>query len=121
MARLKKLILRVRGIFPSALPKGLSDFNIFAEDIFNTYDFPNHPSYRHAIATMIMHLHPLCHKKSKAFFARGIRKSQANEVAFEVLRILRDEEKKTAKMAETKIQEELPPVYGDNLSGKESN
>lgn len=48
------------------------------------------PSYRHAIASMILHLDTLITHKPKRFFAKAIRKSMANQVAFEKIQLLKD-------------------------------
>lgn len=82
------------GLFPTKLPKGLEEFEVFAKDIFDLYDIPDFPSYRQAIATMVMHMPPTTHRKSKHHFMRAIRKAQANQVCYEVIQQIREEEKK---------------------------
>lgn len=118
---LKNLIQRLRGQFPTSLPRGMTELESFVTDIFSTYGFADSPHYRHAIATMILHLDTLCDKKSKAYFARAVRKSQANEVAFEMLQQLKEQEEK--KKAELKALEELPPTIetGEQMDGRDPN
>lgn len=81
----KKIYRKVLGLFPRKLPRGVSEFDAFARAVFGAYDVPNGPSYEQAIASMIMHLGPLVTSKSPYFFARSIRKSQANQVSFEII------------------------------------
>lgn len=83
----------IRGLFPSALPSKDSDFDQFCSSIFKTYSLPDMPSYRHAIATMIMHLSPTVAFKSKIYFALSIRKAIANEIAYGKIREIRESEK----------------------------
>lgn len=89
----KSLIHKVRGLFPSQLPTGVDDFNAYILSILDIYSIPHEKSYFSAIATMIMHLPPTCHKKSKFYFAKSIRKAQSNQVAYEIIMRNREEQK----------------------------
>ncbi len=85
LTRVKKQASRARGHFPSPLPVGMAEFDSFANSIFDAYNLPNMPSYRHAIATMIMHLPPTQSRVPKKYFAASIKKAQSNEVAYQVI------------------------------------
>lgn len=102
---LKKLFSQLRGYFPSALPKGAKEFDVFIESILETYNLPDMPSYRHAVASMIMHLGPQTSTKSKIFFARSIRKAMSNQVAYEKIQELKDAEIAKAKQEQLKADE----------------
>jgi len=79
------------------LPVGLSEFNAFCETIFTKYSLPDMPSYRNAVATMIMHLPQTEDKAALSFFAKSIRKAMANQVAYEVIQQIREDEKAKEK------------------------
>ena len=64
------------------LPRTLHEFEGFADYLIALYDFPPGDSYKHAIATMIMHLDPLQTTATFDYFARSIIKSICNDVAF---------------------------------------
>jgi len=72
-----------RGLFPSALPTGLTEFNTWAESIAATYRLPtsNMDSVKFTLATMIMHLGPNAAYRSKYHFVLAIRASAAKQVA----------------------------------------
>jgi hypothetical protein len=83
ISKLKSFLKRLRSYLPSALPKGSEEFEAFSSSIISTFGIPDLPSYRHAIATMIMHLDPTVSRKPKVYFARSIQKAMANEVAYQ--------------------------------------
>lgn len=102
LRKVKKLFWRVRGYFPKKLPKGEEGFNRFCHFIYDTYDIPELPSYRHAIATMIMHIPPQTAKASPWFFARSIYKAQANEIAFQVIQEVNKQDREKEKVTSIK-------------------
>ena len=101
---------RFAALFPSKLPtKGAAELDVFCASIFDLYGIPDMPSYRHAIATMIMHLGPQADRKSKSFFARSVKKAMANQIAYELIDHLRKEEKKSQQLASQKEPLALEP------------
>ena len=67
---IKKLFFYVLGFIPQPLPtKGITELDQWSERIFTTYDLPDMPSYRQAIASMIMHLGNTTHYKAPYYFA----------------------------------------------------
>ena len=102
MQKLKRLFRLFLGLFPSALPIGAKELNEFTANIFGLYIIPDLPSYRLAIATMMMHLGPQEAFKSKFWFYRSIRAAQAKEVAYQLVaddREARNLEERKAKQA----------------------
>jgi hypothetical protein len=97
MGKLKRLALLIRYQFPSKLPVGVTEFDHFVSSIISVYKLPDFPSYRHAVAAAIMHLGPQETSKPKVFFAKSLKKSMANQVAFEMIQKIKDEEKKKAE------------------------
>jgi hypothetical protein len=92
----EKFLAKVMGRLPNALPKGMWEFDNFAQQIFYTYDLPDLPSYRQAIATMIMHLPPQTDRVPLVYFAKSLRKSMANQIAYETIQQIKEAEKSTA-------------------------
>lgn len=92
MIKLDKIRQKVAGFVPTALPVGKEEFNKFCASIFYTYDLPALPSYKHAIASMIMHLGPTKAKATKRFFALSVKKAMSNQVAYEIIQDLKNEE-----------------------------
>lgn len=74
----------------------------FMLDIFETYRLPDMPSYRQAIASLIMHLGPTTSKMSRKYFAISVKKAMANQVAYEVIDAIRAADKKAAEEKATK-------------------
>jgi CRISPR/Cas system CMR-associated protein Cmr5 small subunit len=91
-AFLLKLVYR---FIPSKIPTGVEELEKFSKDIIDLYKFPDFPSYHHAIATMIMHLGPLQNTVTRHYVARGIQKSMANQVAYQVIQNIKQKEKET--------------------------
>jgi hypothetical protein len=103
MQQLKKFSNKLLGFLPQPLPhKGLSDFDQYCDLIFETYDLPDLPSYRNAIASMIMHLGPSTAMKAPYFFAICVRKAMANQIAYEKIQLLKKEEAEYIEKTEFK-------------------
>lgn len=79
--------------FASPLPTTVWEFDRFCDSIFDAHGFPDNPSYRHAMASAIMHLGPVTDWKPKMFFAKSVKKAMANHAAYDKIRQLEAEEK----------------------------
>lgn len=86
-----------RSFFPSKLPTGLPEFDAFANSIIEIYGLPNFDSYRQLIATLIMHLPPMTHSKSKRYFYAAIKKSMSNETAYAKIQEYKESSKKKSE------------------------
>lgn len=80
---LSKLVRKVRGLFPSALPQGVTEFEEWAKSIASTYWLPtiNDRDIKFVLTSMIMRLGPLAAYKSKYYFVLALRASAAKQVA----------------------------------------
>jgi hypothetical protein len=109
MARVKEWIIEklelLGGLWPHRLPCGMTEFNAYCVSLFRIYGFPNNESFRQAIATMIMHLGPTVDRKAPYFFAKALRKTMANQVAYTAIEEIRSAKKNEAKS--------LPEVASD--------
>lgn len=105
MKLVQKWFYRLLFIFPRPLPcLGMTDFDRFCDDIFNVYDLPSLPSYRQAIASMVMHLSPTTAYKSPMYFAFAVKKAMANQLAYEKIQQLKKEE--AEYLAKTEFKED---------------
>lgn len=111
-AKLLKVVALARGFFPKKLPAGRKEFEAFITSICETYDFPDLPSYRQAVATIIMHFGPQTDHVAPRHFAKSIRKSQANQVAYEMIQELKEKAKSDAE----KIVEIKPGSTGPSVA-----
>lgn len=87
MSKFIKTVVRcwrqLRGLFPSALPVGLSEFNVWSQSIADTYVLPttNIDSIKFTLATSIMHLDATAARKPKYWFVLLVRASAAKQIA----------------------------------------
>lgn len=102
---IKRHKLKLKHLWPEKLPTTGNEMNALINDVIFAEGVPNDPTYHHAIATALMHLGPITHRKARRFFAKSVRKSIANQVAFEKIQALREE----AKALEEKIKLEATP------------
>jgi hypothetical protein len=93
-----KVLAKIEGLLPMRNPIGKPQFEQFCTDVFSTYDIPDLPSYRSALAAMVLQDKRLY--RSKHSFALAIRKAQANETAYQVMKEIREQEKTAAAPAQ---------------------
>lgn len=105
MGILKRLSLLIRYRFPSKLPTGMTEFEDFVQSILVAYKLPDLPSYKNAVATMIMHLSPQQSYAPKAYFAKGIRKSMANQIAYSKIQEYKKLEEEREKAEEKAVEQ----------------
>lgn len=112
MTILKKILCLVKGFFPMLLPSGGSEFEKFYSFVINTYNLPDLPSYKQAIATMIMHMPADQHKAAPRIFAKSVMKAMANQVAYDKIQEIREKEAKDEQEQmekdKAKVNEPLP-------------
>lgn len=112
MTKLKRAIYQLLAFFPTALPFGVHEFEVWASKIIFTYDLPDNDSSRWALATMILHSGATEATKPNRYFGRCARKGGANEVANYTMVTLKNkqkaaEEKRLADIAEQKRLDEV--------------
>jgi hypothetical protein len=100
--KLKKFLSFLLSFFPTTLPTGMAEFTAFCDSIIWTYDLPDLVSYRHAIASMVMHLGPTTISKPKRYFAISVKKAMANQIAYENIQLFK--EKKEATTTESHVE-----------------
>lgn len=89
---LKKKLLRLRHLFPSALPIYKEEWDPFLNKVFDLYELPDVPNYRHAVCSMIMHLQK--DTVTLRTLAASIRKAMTNQLAFHLIQQINEDEKR---------------------------
>lgn len=95
-----RVLCRFLARFPTPLPRGRAEFEKFCENIFTIYDLPDNLSYRHTLATMLMHVSPTQPNKPLKFFGDSLKRAQTQEVAFAMLEEYRSQAKREAEEKE---------------------
>lgn len=100
------IVDKIKARLPRALPRTKESFDAWFSELTRIYALPDKSDYKQAVATCIMHLDQLESHKSMHYFARAIRKSMANQIAYNVIDAIRREDKK--KLEEEKLAAALP-------------
>lgn len=94
-------------LFRVKLPVGVTALEKLSHDLMKVFNIPNLPSYHQAFAQMIMHHNPTSKDKyirpdliNMFHVKHGIHKAMANQVAYEVIQRIKDEEKAKADVKE---------------------
>src|SRR5271165_4231925 len=108
------------GVLPRALPIGAKAFDDYCTRVFRVWGFPDNPSYRNAIAKMILHFGPQTWRKAPYFFAISLRAGQAREVAWNFTEDARAEAKRQADEAKAAAQPkgEVTPTPESTLAAE---
>lgn len=102
---MKRFILRLLALLPTSLPKGVIEFETWANSIIELADMPNNDSMKFTLATMILHLDSTSAYKPKEFFIRSLKKAGSNQIAAQIMHDL-----KTKQQEEMKAQAAQPVV-----------
>lgn len=103
LQKLKRQVERVKALFPTALPNGMSEFHEWANSIISLYSFPDNDSLRWTLANMIMHAPSEAAYKSKHYFASRVKKAMANQVAAQVVQDLKQKQAEANATAATQV------------------
>lgn len=96
---LRRFALRVLGFFPLLLPVGAKEWDMYCQWVLFAYGYPDYPSYRHALASMIMHLDQTTIRVRPRNLAIQLKNGQMKQTAYQVIQDQRNEEKKRADAA----------------------
>lgn len=112
MRKLKYAWLWLRSFFPTELPKGLTAFNKWTDDIITLAGpaIPNNRSTRFAISTMALHDRGGKSAIPMRHYVQKLRRAATNEVAFQLLSQMKEEQDKATK----ERQEKLVGTSSDN-------
>lgn len=95
-AKIRLFFEKIKGRFEEPIPLGLTGMRAFSADVLRIYEIPDFPSYRHAIAAMIMHMGDASIMIRKKDVARKLKKAMANQIAYSIIENIRLEEKASA-------------------------
>lgn len=101
----RRFLTKARAFFPSALPLTPADHTAWASEILELGGFPDNSSFRHALATMVMHLPQLTTYKSKVWFVWNLKRSIANQTAYQVMTDIKEATKNEQSVQEREVQE----------------
>ncbi len=103
------LLKKLRALFPSRVPVGVSEFNAWAESFMELYQMPTQDldSTKFTLASIIMHLGPQAAFVSKHFFFVTIRAAAAKQVAGSVFYEIKQKQALAQKAAEAAAALEL--------------
>lgn len=99
MSKIRKLGRLVRGLLPSRLPLGMTEFEAWVADFEATYDLPttDKDSIRFALAAMIINLGPTTAYKSKYYFYLSICSGVSKQIAGSVFHEIKTRQQEALK------------------------
>lgn len=104
--KIKRIMNQIKGLIPTAVPVGMSEFQTWADSILDTYPLPaDSDSIKFSLATVIMHLGPTAAYRSKFYFFLVLRAGMAKQVAGAVFQDI-----KLKQMARLKAEQEATQV-----------
>lgn len=113
-AKLLRLATLLMSYLPSKLPETDPQHEAWARSIVELSGYPDNDSFRSALATMILHLPQGTFKASKQSFIKQIKRSVANQTAFNIMADikLRDKQRdrQQAEEANAKVVQEASQV-----------
>lgn len=124
----KRFFYKVLSFFPTLLPQGMNDFNIWADSIIFAYDLPDNASVRFALAVAVLHadnepkqlldfLLGAPARRSKRYFALKMLKGAANQVAGGVMEDLKTKQQELARKEQEAANKPTMSIVPDNSSG----
>lgn len=100
--KIKRLGRQIRGLFPTPIPVGMSEFNIWAQNIIDTYPLPTQDSdsVKFTLTSIIMHLGPSDAYKSSFYFYLRLKAGAAKQIAGAVFYDIKSKHDEARKLAE---------------------
>ncbi len=100
LLKIKRLTRQLAGLFPSAVPVGVQEFEEWASSIINTYPIPaDEDSIKFALATMVLHSGPTSAYVPKFKYFLMLRAGMAKQVAGAVFQDIKTKQQERAKLA----------------------
>lgn len=85
---------RLRALFPSKLPIGVTEFNAWADDIVELSGLPDNDSMRYTLAVVVLELPKTNAYRPKEFFIRALIKGACNQIVSQIMHDIRDRHSK---------------------------
>lgn len=100
---------------PSPLPKGVTEFHAWADEIIAIAGVPNNDSTKFGLAVSITHLGPTDARKPKQHFIDTLHKGAATQIAFHIMDELKAKQK-AAVEAELKALEATKEIVASDAA-----
>lgn len=84
--------------FPTPLPRGMTEFEVWCKDIIDVYQFPDNASVRFMLAAILLHLGQTEDSKAKRYFGKCGLAAASKEIAHAQMTQLKEAQQ--AKAAE---------------------
>ncbi len=91
--KLRTYLKRLGGTFLTRLPETEAEMHFFIGSVLELGGLPDNDSFRHAIATSILHLDSSKNSVKKLDIIRQLRRSITNQVAFSLIADIKAREK----------------------------
>lgn len=112
---IKRKVRLLRARYGSSLPKGVTEFHVWADDIIDLAGAPNNDSVKFMLASSIPHTGPQDARKPKMFYILTLQKAMANQVAYGVIQELKAQQEAKIKAEAENTAEKSPHVKPENL------
>lgn len=106
MKAIKRYFKRFLGLFPSRLPVGMIEHQVWVDEIIDLSGLPNNASTQFSVATMVLHAPAYKGYMSKEYFVRHLIKGAANQVAHYRMTELKEEQQRLAEAEKAKAEAE---------------
>ncbi len=95
MTKITNVFKKIRALFPSKLPVGMTEFEAWSDSIISLYDLATKDanSVKFTLSTIIMHLGPQTAYKSKFFFYLTLQTAAAKQIAGAAFTKIKEDEK----------------------------
>lgn len=105
-AKIFKTCRLIRGLFPQALPVGMSAFDTWANSLVSTYTLPTQDmtTIKFVLSTLIMRLGQTTAYKSNLYFVLAIKAGAAKQVAAAAFQDIKTKQEEQQKAAEVTAQ-----------------
>ena len=105
--RLSKLFIWLNSFIPEKLPQGMTQFGRWVDEISYLSGLPNNDKLRKVISQLIVSLPPQMAYVQKRFIVKTIQKAAANQVAFEVISLIDEQQKEKPKEINSGVGQEV--------------
>jgi len=113
-----KLINKLKSYLPTPLPKGLTEFNIWADNIIElSGKYADIDSMKWTLCNIVLSLPTTCNSKPKNHFVKVLHKAAANQVVSYAINEIKDNQK---RMAEEQAKKQEVTASDKTTSGEET-
>src|SRR5579859_2656278 len=104
--KIMQVYRQIRGLFPSSLPQGMTEFEAFYKRISSTYALPtvDESSIKFVLAATITNLKSTEDKRADYFFVKILRATAAKQVAGQVFTDIKNAQKAATEAAKPAAQ-----------------